>query len=186
MVTDVHLLLFLFSLSLFSISLSLFLHLALSLFSCLSLSLFMSVSLCSRLSLGVGVSAVYCWCVSVCVRGMLKTSVCRFKTPPHVHAKRPCHMRHADLTYVPRCVRLGPLVDCRIARSVWNKVVLSTCIYTDLVPLERRIPVPALEMEMCLWCPCGVFVVWCVSFSCGLRLPSKRLVVTPAVCPRLL
>ena len=55
------------------------------------------------------------------------------------------------------------------------------------MPLERSGPVLALEMEMCLWCGvlCGVLVVWCVLFLCGLRLPSKRLAVTPAVCPRL-
>ena len=51
------------------------------------------------------------------------------------------------------------------------------------MPLERSGPVPALEMEMCLWCACGVLVVWCVLWSalgvvcvflCGLRLPFVR------------
>ena len=46
-----------------------------------------------------------------------------------------------------------------------NKITLSRCTCSDLVPLERSGPVPALEMGMCLWCACVVFVS--VSVSVG-------------------
>ena len=45
---------------------------------------------------------------------------------------------------------------------------LSKCTWSDLVPLERSVPVPALELEMCLcvlWCRLCLCLCVCVSVS---------------------
>ena len=60
---------------------------------------------------------------------------------------------------------------CALARSLIGELLaqcrnkLSSCTCSDLLPLERSGPVPALEMEMCLWCACGVA---CLLLSGGL------------------
>ena len=70
----------------------------------------------------------------------------------------------SDLPCVPECVDLGTLVDWRIARSV-QKISCPGVPCSGLVPLERSGLVLALEMEMCVWSACGVFVCVVVSVA---------------------
>ena len=174
----------------FSLFLSLSSHLHLSSHVCLSL--FSSSSLFTRLSLFLSSSFIFISLGLSLFSSLplfslgLSLFIFIFLLASIPHCISP---EKSDLTHVPECVSRGPFVDWRIARSVWNKVYLlrprgtwkkGTCAgHGDVLVVLLWCGVCCGVVCVVVWCG----VVWCV--LCGLRLPSKRFVVAPAVFPRM-